>query len=294
MANAERIVWMDGAMGTELLRAGICAESCLPAVALDRPNLVAAIHRAYADAGAEIVLTNSFTLNPPALRRWGRECDGPKIGRAAVALAKPFGLTLASIGPIGGEGIDVPDESDLMRTLEWLGDADGVLLETMSDASAMRAAAAVRRERPDLPAHLSFAFRRDADGILRTRSGLAPETIAEQADRLGLAALGVNCGVDLSIADLAEIVRTYRSRARLPLMARPNAGTPTCDGLAWSWPWGPETMARAIPSLIAAGATLIGGCCGTTPAHLRAMREASDPQKPADSGGPFPQADAET
>jgi methionine synthase I (cobalamin-dependent) len=116
---------------------------------------------------------------------------------------------------------------------------------------------------------------------LRTFRGLTPEEGARRAAALGVAALGVNCGREIEMADCAEILRRYRAVTDLPLFARPNAGTPTKDKERLFYPRTPEEMAGGLPAILAAGAALVGGCCGTTPAHIAAFRAVSEA-----NGGP--------
>ena len=121
-----------------------------------------------------------------------------------------------------------------------------------------------------MPLLLSLSYHRKG-GELVTYSGHRPETFARHAARHGVAALGVNCGKEIDLPDVAEVVRRYRQETDLPLFARPNAGTPSPHG---THPRSPEAMAAWAPALIAAGVTMIGRCCGTTPAHVAAFRPA--------------------
>jgi len=273
MADPSRIIWMEGPIGTELMRRGIDPSGCLPLLNLTQPELIADIHRSYAEAGAEIFLTHSFTLNPPFLARHGLASDGRAIGQAAVALAQRHGTTWASIGPMAS--IDFPNLNDLQQTIEWLGDADGVLLETLSDATAFAAAEAIRRERPDWPIVLSFALR-GCPGAAPRMQMLDWREIADRANDFDLASLGLNCGLEITPTDMSQCIKRFRHRSSFPLMARPNAGTPQQQGEKWIWPRTPEDFAAATPQLIEAGATYLGGCCGSTPEHLRAMRSSAE------------------
>src|SRR5262249_5825973 len=124
----------------------------------------------------------------------------------------------------------------------------------------------------DVPVLLSLAYLRRADGALVTYSGHAPETFARHASRHGVAALGVNCGRDVGLEEAAEVVRRYRRATDLPLFARPNAGTPSLAGGEAVYPRTPALMAGGLPELLEAGAAMVGGCCGTTPAHIAAFR----------------------
>ncbi|MFO0866884.1 MAG: homocysteine S-methyltransferase family protein [Gemmataceae bacterium] len=269
------LVWFEGPLGTELMRRGAPADAFLPEWNVTHSEIVDAIHTEYADAGSNVFLANSFTLNPVASSRSSSMASGSSIGIAAVSLAKRHGFTLADVGPIGRDA-DFPDERSLLTTMDWLGDADGVLLETLSDESAFDAIRWIRRERTDWPIYVSFTFRRDAEGVLRTFRGLSSADIAERANDAGITALGVNCGLNVSIGDTVSIVRTLRERTKAPLIARPNAGTPTANDGLWVWPLDPMAFASGMRPLIEAGATMLGGCCGTGPEHLHAMIAAAE------------------
>jgi methionine synthase I (cobalamin-dependent) len=118
------------------------------------------------------------------------------------------------------------------------------------------------------PVLLSLAYHRQANGAPVTYSGHPPEYFAREARRHGVAALGVNCGRDIGLRDIIEVLRRYRNETDLPLFARPNAGTPGPDG---AYPLTPEALAEAVPEMVAAGARMIGGCCGTTAEHVAAV-----------------------
>src|SRR5262245_27917213 len=247
---------MDGAMGTELLRAGLRPSELAAEWNLTHPGQVLAVHRAYAAAGARVHLTNTFLANP----------SGPESCEAGVRLARqaagPGGFVLGAVGPT----------VDLAGVLPALSEADGFLLETCSSPEALRLVEyALHRvhEAEGKPILLSLTYHR-VKGRLVTLSGKGPETFARHAARHGVAALGVNCGKEVSPADVIEVVRRYREHTDLPLFARPNAGTPRGAG----YPRGPEELAAAVPGLLAAGARMVGGCCGTTAAHIEAMGRA--------------------
>jgi 5-methyltetrahydrofolate--homocysteine methyltransferase len=274
---------MDGAMGTELRRAGLADDGCGERWNLAHPDRVRAIHQAYADAGAECLLTNSFQANPVALARHGLEARLEAISQSAVALARSVGgpdrFVIADVGPVLTESGEFADLAVLDRVIRSLHGADALLLETCSTTRALEAAQYVCQQmRPSAggPVLLSLAYRRDAAGGLVTLSGHPPETYAQHARRHGVAALGVNCGRDIGMDEIVEIVRRYRRVTDLPLLARPNAGAPTRAGGRWIYPHTPETMAGRLPELLAAGITLVGGCCGTTPEHLAAFRPVVD------------------
>jgi 5-methyltetrahydrofolate--homocysteine methyltransferase len=287
-----RVLLMDGAMGTELRRAGLPDDGCSEIWNVTHPERVRAVHQAYVDAGAEVLLTNTFQANTPALsRHWGHGQHfvrhyiyaANEISRSVISDSR---YALSSIGPI----VEPPDGTEFPDLLEFTSVAlsalsveplrspsspiSGVLLET---CSTPRVRLAVRRVQfAGLPVLLSLTYRHDAKRRITTLSGHAPEWFARRAKEWGVAALGVNCGRDIDMSDTIEIIRRYRQVTDLPLFARPNAGTPTKRDGRWVWPHSAECMAESLPELIAAGATMIGGCCGTTPEHIAAFRRVID------------------
>lgn len=275
--HSGRALLMDGAMGTELQRAGLGTGECGEHWNLTQPEKVRAIHQAYRSAGAECLLTNTFQSNPAALARYGLWDQLEAIDEAALTLARsvegqPF--VLADIGPLSAAADAMADPNVLRLIVGTLLTADGILLETWSDPVALLAASTIcgpLREMSGVPLLLSIAYRNDG-GKLWSFSGHPPEWFAMQAQQLGFDALGVNCGRDIGLDETIEIVRRYRQVTDLPLFARPNAGTPVKTADGWHYPLTPAQLAARLPELFAAGARLIGGCCGTTPAHIAACR----------------------
>jgi 5-methyltetrahydrofolate--homocysteine methyltransferase len=273
--HSGRILLMDGAMGTELQRAGIGEGECYELWNLTQPDRVRAVHQAYVFSGAEILLTNTFQANPPSLAQFKLGDRLEIIWQAALeqarAAAGPARFVLADVGPF--------DPSSFARAmLDCTQAADAVLLETCSNftlAEWFIQAGGATRDRPIL---LSFAFEHSpVSGELQTHLGLAPEACAMRAQDLGAAALGVNCGRDLSLDDICDILRRYGAVCTLPLFARPNAGTPRREYGRWVYPLTPRIMADRLPDLLAAGARMVGGCCGTTPEHIALVRQALRP-----------------
>jgi 5-methyltetrahydrofolate--homocysteine methyltransferase len=279
---AGRPLLMDGALGTELRRAGLPEGSCGEVWNLTRPDKVRAVHEAYAAAGAEVLLSNTFQANPVALARHALEERLEEINAAAVRLARraagPHRFVLGSVGPIlEPDRPEFAERQALHRVLASLEGVDGILFETCSSPAALAAVEyALHRvgEIEGLPLLLSLTYHRDPAGRLVTLSGHAPETYARHAQRHGAAALGVNCGRDMGLGEVVEVVRRYRAVTDLPLFARPNAGTPWRGEGGWTYPLGPEALAAGLPELLRAGATLVGGCCGTTPAHVAGLARA--------------------
>jgi methionine synthase I (cobalamin-dependent) len=283
-----RVLLMDGAMGTELQRAGMGDAECYELWNLTHPEQVRTVHQAYVHAGAEVLLTHTLQSNPEALNRHSLREQLDRINQAAVGLARdaagPGRFVLADVGP--AESLDRTTAQEMMLSFRG---ADAVLLETCSD---VRLLPPCLDARPDgWPVLVAFTFLRTPDGKLRTRHGDSPEACARMAAAFPIAALGVNCGRDIGMEECIAIVRQYRQATDLPLFARPNAGTPTGSGGKWVYPLTREQMASRLPELLEAGVTMVGGCCGTTPEHIAALRpivaawnEAQADQKPVQEG----------
>jgi 5-methyltetrahydrofolate--homocysteine methyltransferase len=265
------VLVMDGAMGTELLRLtrSACLE-CGEAYNLGQGDIVRSIHHSYLDAGADVLLTNTFQANPAALSRRGLEDRHHDIWEAAIRLARlnherPH-FILADIGPIENCTVAIA-----AKILSECVNVDGVLLETWSSLDALKRFVD-RRSSASLPLLVSFTFHRTKDYL--TFKGIRPEHCAREARRYGAVAIGANCGKEIGMPDILEIVKRYRNACDLPIFVRPNAGSPTKKG--WRFPRTPQTMAAALPTLLEAGIAMVGGCCGTTPQHIQQFRAVVD------------------
>ncbi len=249
-------------MGTELQKRYIKPGECFEAWNLTHAEQVQAIHQCYVNAGADCLLTHTFQANPTALARHGLQDRLAEIGRAALDNARSAHprFVLGDIGPL--------ILTELESVVEALRDADALLLETWSDPSVLEAA----RKITSLSVLVSLTYRRDDSGRVSSTSGHAPEWFAERAADHNIAALGVNCGRDIGMNEIIDIVCRYRRHTPLPLFARPNAGTPMRERDVWQYPLTPQRMAEHLPALMDAGANMIGGCCGTTPEHVAALR----------------------
>lgn len=279
--HATRIIVLDGAWGTELARRGLP-----PGEAPERWNAthaarVAEIPAAYVAAGARIVLTNTFGGSRCKLGKCGladrveelNRC-GARISREAVRGAA---FVCASIGPTGEFleplGDSAPEQmqavfAEQIRAL-LAGGADMLLIETMTDLQeALCAVHAARATAPDVPLVVSMTFDKGLHGYA-TMMGVTPAHAAHTLTAADVDVIGTNCGN--GIENMVEIVCELRAHTDRPIWARPNAGLPQLVDGQTVFPETPEVMAAKIPALVAAGATLIGGCCGTTPAHIRAF-----------------------
>jgi 5-methyltetrahydrofolate--homocysteine methyltransferase len=280
--HSGRILLMDGAMGTELRRAGLGDRECGELWNLTHPDRVTAIHRTYVDAGAECLLTNTFQANPVRLAQQGAGEKLAAIHQAAAALAHsvagPQRFVLADLGPIvePASGKEFADLEMVQQVARCIPRVDALLLETCSTPRVRWAVRYAHSFSRGLPVLLSLTYQRDPVRGLCTYSGHLPEWFARRARQYGVAALGVNCGRDIGMDEIIEIVRRYRKVTDQPLFARPNAGTPKRIGQRWVYPHSPRDMAARLPELLEAGVCMVGGCCGSTPAHIAAFRPIID------------------
>jgi len=283
-----RVLLGDGAMGTELQRAGLQAGQPGELWNLEQPARVEAIHRAYVDAGADLVLTNTFGANPWVLGRYALGGSLEAIARSAAELARravpPGVFVLGDIGPTGallkplGDATLEQFHGAFLRQAQALlaGGADGIIVETMS--AIEEAVAAVRAARKAGAPFVigSMAFDRTKDASFRTLMGVRPEFAARALVEAGAAIVGANCGTKMRVADFAQLTAALRSAVTCPVMIQPNAGRPELAGGQTVYRLSPAEFAGAMRAVVKAGARIVGGCCGTTPAHIAAVRQMLD------------------
>ncbi|QDR83084.1 homocysteine S-methyltransferase family protein [Sporomusa termitida] len=272
----------DGAMGTMLHQAGLAPGECPEAWNIAHPEKITKIHRQYIEAGATIIETNTFGGNRIKLAHYGLEQKTVAINAAAVAAARQAAGTHAQLaGSVGPTGKFIAPLGDLtfdtaydvffeqISALDQAG-IDFIIIETIIDMQEMRAAllAAKAATRKPIICQLSF----DADG--RTVTGTDPRTAAITLEAMGATIIGANCS--LGPAQLLPVIATLAQSSSLAISVQPNAGMPELINGHTVFPMKAGEMAAWIPKLVAAGATFIGGCCGTTPAHIKAIRQAVD------------------
>ncbi|MDA3925544.1 MAG: homocysteine S-methyltransferase family protein [Kiritimatiellae bacterium] len=274
----------DGAMGTELQQRGLEIGSCPELWCLEKPELVKEIHQAYKDAGSNIVETNTFCGSRYKLDKFGLSDKVEQINFAGVKIAREIAghsqYVIASLGPTGEfmQPIGLETEQSFYETFCTqakafeAGGADAVIVETMTSIEECCVAIRAVLETTGLTCIASFTFDPLADGRYASMMGVFPEQFAEQAIAAGAHILGSNCG--LGPAHMINIIRSIRAVAGdIPLMAMPNAGMPELKDDETIFPEGPEQFASHVEKLIEVGASIIGGCCGTTPAHIAALAE---------------------
>ncbi len=286
LLTGKNIVFFDGAMGTMLQAEGITGHACPEELNLSRPDILEKIHRAYIEAGASIIETNTFGANRRKLAKVGLERRLSRIIESAVSAARkaagskafvagsmgPLGEFLQPVGPVlPGEAYDTfLAAADIMRRAG----VDLVVIETMSDLKEVRAAC-MAVAAAGLPFAVSMTY--EPDG--RTLLGTPPEAEVITAEALGASLTGFNCG--LGPSGLLPVAAKMASVARRPLMAQPNAGLPSVRGGRTVFPTGPEEFARQMESFLSAGFRFLGGCCGTTPDHIRRMVRLLGRRRPA-------------
>lgn len=276
-AIRERVLVADGAMGTMLYSRGIFINRCYDELNLSQPALIREIHQSYARAGAEVIETNTFGANAIRLAQHNLTEQVAAINRAGVELAReaaPEAFIAGSVGPLGvpieplgkmGFGEARGYFRAQIEALAAAG-ADLILLETFGHIAEIREAIAAAREACRLPvvAHVTI----DDDG--RALDGTAPEEFARRLEAAGADVAGLNCSV--GPVNMLEALEAMARATHLPLAAQPNAGKPrTVDGRAL-YLVSPEYMADYARQYIQAGAKLVGGCCGTTPEHIKWIR----------------------
>ena len=288
-AVKQRLLLGDGAMGTQLIEAGLPVGGCGAEWNLSRPERIRAIQSAYVTAGSDLLLTNTFGGCPLALARHGLADKAYQINLSAARIARDCigedGYVLGDIGPFGGFlaplGSTSRHQLEVAATIQIVGlldgGADAIIVETMTAEEELSTVVqAVRRCRRHVPVIGSLTFDRLVDGGFRTMTGVDVERAVGFMVQLDLDVLGCNCGTGLHIGDYVKLVEQYRRHTDRPIMVQPNAGQPRLDRGHIVYDESAEMMAASLPALIAAGASIVGGCCGTGPEHIRLFRRQID------------------
>ena len=271
----KRVHVLDGAMGTMLYSRGVFVNVCYDELSLSQPGLVQEVHEAYVQAGAEILETNTFGANPVKLSSHGLEDATEAINRAAVAIARraskgkalvlgamgPLGIRLEPWGPTAREEAIAYFSRQVRGLLE--GEVDGFILETFSDLNELEAALCAVKPLTDLPVIAQMTVGQDGN----TSYGTSVETITAKLVELGADVVGLNCSVGpAAMLDAIERMVEHTDR---PISAQPNAGSPRAVDDRRIYLASPEYMGSYARRMIQAGARFVGGCCGTTPDHIR-------------------------
>jgi methionine synthase / methylenetetrahydrofolate reductase(NADPH) len=294
-------VLCDGAMGTLLYANGVFINRCYDELNLSQPDLIATIHQNYVKAGAEIIETNTFGANSFRLARHGFENLVREINLAGATLAKkavagtnvlvaasvgPLGIRIEPLGKVGRDEARAAFAAQIAALAE--GGVDLLILETFGFVDELHQAVLAAREvAPSIPIVAQVTIDEEGNCL----DGSEPEHFTRRMEAMGVDVMGLNCSVGpVAMLDAVEQMRRYTS---LPLSAQPNAGMPRSVEGRNIYLCSPEYMASYARKFVAAGVTLVGGCCGTTPDHIRVMKSALRASEARVSSFPVQKASAD-
>lgn len=273
MNRNKRIIFLDGATGTILMNRGL---NPTPVSNIETPEIVKEIHKDYILSGADIIETNTFSVTPAKYKNYrkinvlGVELAKKAVkesGRKNVKIAGSLGATGLMVKPLGK--LDFEDAVKNFKSQASVlnnGGVDLIIIETMDDILEMKAALiAVKETISEIPVIATMTF--NEDGI--TSTGTSAEIAAAVMDTLGAEVIGVNCS--FGPVQMVDVIKRMRQITKKPLIAQPNAGLPVLKNGMTIYPVGPEEYSKGIKRLVSAGAGYIGGCCGTTPAHIKLL-----------------------
>ncbi len=286
----ERTLLGDGAMGTQLMLAGLEQGNCGEAWNLAHPERVLAIQRRYVQAGSDCLITNTFGGSRIMLNRHSHADDVAGINAAGVRIAREAfgdrdGYVLGDIGPFGGlmepygDFTEAQVRDAFREQAESLVDAgaDAIIIETQTGLEELRLALIAAREAGAPCVIGSMAYDVTLDGsTFRTMMGIDPEPAAAFMQEHGADIVALNCGTGMDMERARQAVLRYQHATKLPVMAQPNAGLPKLIEMKVVYDETPEEMVKGIVPLLETGVNIIGGCCGSSPDHIRAFRQAMD------------------
>jgi len=278
-----KVLVSDGAWGTFLQKKGLTPGECPEVWNITRPDDVLDIAQSYIDAGADMIETNSFGGNLYKLKNYGLEHRVFELNKAAAEISRKAAgtdhLVLGSVGPTGKLLLmEEVTEDELYNAFKEqsealeAGGADAIVIETMTDLEEARIAVKAAKENTACEVICTMTFDKILSGEFRTMMGISPKEMTEVLVEAGASVIGANCGN--GIADMIGIVKEIRQvNSSISILIHANAGLPHyCDGET-TFPESPTDMASRVKEIIAAGATIIGGCCGTTPDHIFEVRQ---------------------
>jgi 5-methyltetrahydrofolate--homocysteine methyltransferase len=280
----------DGAMGTQLMLAGLEQGNCGEAWNLTHPDRVLAIQRRYAEAGSDCILTNTFGGSRIMLNRHGNAGKAAAINRAAVEIARCAfdgreGYVIGDIGPFGGllEPYGDFSEDDVRSAFTEQAHAlveagaDAIIIETQTSLEELSLGLSAAREAGAPCVIGSMAYDVTLDGsTFRTMMGIDPERAAQFMEENHADIVALNCGTGMDMERALHAVVRYRRATSLPIMVQPNAGQPKLVNMKVTYDETPQQMGGGVIPLLEAGASIVGACCGSTPDHIRAFRAATD------------------
>ena len=275
--SSQKPILLDGAMGTQLAEAGLEMGG---AANLTHPEAVQAIHKQYADCGVDLLITNTLTMNRTYIETHNQDIDVRQVNLTGARLARSAARKGQYVlGDISSTGQLLEPYGRLAEarayeafkeqaTILAEGGVDGYIIETVFDLKEALCALRACRDAAPLPVIASIAFSTASKGG-RTVMGNSAKECAQALTDGGASVVGANCG-DLTPVQMAEVVTILRGATTLPIVAQPNAGKPRLVGDQTVFDMSPADFAEGIAQCLQAGAQLVGGCCGTSPAHIRA------------------------
>ncbi len=283
---ARKVRVTDGVYGTQLQAAGLMAAgACAEPLNADNPAAVEAVAQSYVEAGADVIMTNSFMAHRFGLEPYGAADRAAELAEAAAKIARKAAAetdvkVFGSFGPTGkivmmGEVSEEEFSAAFAETADALarGGAEAIVLETFNELAEAEIALKAVKSACDLPVVVSMAFAYGPNKSA-TMMGNTPAELAAMAEANGAAAVGANCGV--GPVEYVRVAEMLRAATNLPIWIKPNAGLPVVADGVTTFPMGPAEFADFVPKLIAAGANFIGGCCGCGPEHIRAIKAVVD------------------
>lgn len=281
-----KILLSDGAWGTMLYAKGLTEGECPELWNITHFSEVKGIAQAYLDAGSDIVMTNSLGANRFQLSHYGLSERVKEINEAAARSSREAAgdnnWVMASVGPTGKMLMmgDVKESEIYDAYVEQIvalekGGADAVCIETMSDLEEALIAVAAAKDNTSLEVIVTFTFNRTLQGEYRTMMGITPKEASLKCINAGADIVGTNCGngIEQMIDIVSEIKQAIGDK---PILVQSNAGLPINENGKVVYKESPEYMAKFVVPLVEAGANIVGGCCGTTPEHIRLMRREID------------------
>lgn len=286
----ERPLLCDGAMGTQLMLAGLEQGGCGEEWNVTHPDRVLAIQRRYAQAGADCIITNTFGGSRIMLNRHSHGDRAVELNKAAVAIARESfgdrnGYVLGDIGPFGGLLAPFGDftEEDVQTAFDEQAaalveaGADAIIIETQTSLEELVIGINAAKKAGARCIIGSMAYDITLDGTnFRTMMGVDPEKAAAFMEENGANIVALNCGTGMDMERALAAVGRYRNTTNLPVMVQPNAGKPKLVNMKVVYDETPEQMVKGLLPLLQAGANIVGTCCGSTPEHTRAFRAVMD------------------